>query len=183
MPADYLTAARWIDSRSFDIVSIQHEYGIWGGPDGDYALDFLKALRTPAVTTLHTVLQHPTTSQRKILGALVHASASTVVMSNSAAELLTRSYGTDPARVEIVPHGVPYVPMVASDSVKPQMGLKGRLVILSFGLLSPGKGYESAIAAMPAVVRADPTAVYVIVGATHPELIRREGESYREKLT
>jgi len=181
--ADYLSAARWIDSRSFDVVSLQHEYGIWGGSDGAHVLDFVKALRTPAVTTLHTVLQHPTASQRRILGELVHASASTVVMSNAAAELLTRSYGTDPARVEIVPHGVPYVPMVASDGVKPQMGLKAHMVILSFGLLSPGKGYESAIAAMPAVVRADPTAIYVIVGATHPELIRREGESYRDTLT
>ncbi len=180
--ADYLNAARWIDSRSFGVVSIQHEYGIWGGRDGAYVLDFVNALRTPFVVTLHTVLQHPTASQRQILGELVHSSASTVVMSNSAAELLTRSYGTDPARVEIVPHGVPYVPMVASDGVKPQMGLKGHMVILSFGLLSPGKGYESAIAAMPAVVRADPSAIYVIVGATHPELIRREGESYRETL-
>jgi glycosyltransferase involved in cell wall biosynthesis len=180
--ADYLNAARWIDSRSFGVVSIQHEYGIWGGRDGAYVLDFVNALRTPFVVTLHTVLQRPTASQRHILGELVHSSASTVVMSNSAADLLTRSYGTDPARVEIVPHGVPYVPMVASDGVKPQMGLKGHMVILSFGLLSPGKGYESAIAAMPAVVRADPSAIYVIVGATHPELIRREGESYRETL-
>ncbi len=182
VPADYLSAAHWIDSRSFDVVSIQHEYGIWGGRDGANVLDFLRALRTPVVSTLHTVLQRPTASQRRILSELVHASASTVVMSTSAAELLTRSYGTDPDHVEVVPHGVPSLPFVAPDTVKPQMGLKGRTVILSFGLLGPGKGYESAIAAMPAVVRADPTVVYVIVGATHPELIRREGETYRRKL-
>ena len=103
-------------------------------------------------------------------------------MSTSAAELLTHSYATDPSHVEIVAHGVPYLPLVAPDTVKPQLGLAGRTVILSFGLLGPGKGYESAIAAMPAVVQADPTAVYVIVGATHPELIRREGESYRHRL-
>jgi len=180
--ADYPSAARWVDSRSFDIVSVQHEYGIWGGPDGAYVLDFIDGLKTPIVTTLHTVLQHPSPSQRSILSELVRASAATVVMSNSAAELLTRSYGTDPAHVEIVPHGVPYLPFVPSDTVKPQLGLKGRKVILSFGLLGPGKGYEAAIAAMPAVVRADPTAIYVIVGATHPEMIRREGESYRQKL-
>ena len=181
-PADYQSAALWIDSRSFDVVSIQHEYGIWGGPDGAYVLDFIKALRTPVIATLHTVLEHPTPTQRSILIDLVQASAATVVMSTSAAELLTRSYGTDPSHVEIVPHGVPLLPLVAPDTVKPQMGLTGRTVILSFGLLGPGKGYESAIAAMPAVVRADPTVVYVIVGATHPDLIRRDGESYRAKL-
>ncbi len=181
-PADYVSAAHWIDAHPFDVVSVQHEYGIWGGPDGDLVLDFVHALRTPVVSTLHTVLQHPTAAQRRILIELVRASAATVVMSNSAAELLTRSYGTDPAHVEIVPHGVPTLPMVASETVKPQLGLVGRTLILSFGLLGPGKGYESAIAAMPAVVRADPTAVYVIVGATHPELLRRDGESYRYSL-
>ena len=182
VPSDYPSAARWVDSRPFDAVSIQHEYGIWGGPDGGYVLDFIDGLRTPIVTTLHTVLQNPSPSQRRILLELVHASAATVVMSSSAAELLSRSYGIDASQVEIVPHGVPYLPLVDSDTVKPQLGLKGHKVLLSFGLIGPGKGYEAAIAAMPAVVRADPTAIYVIVGATHPELIRREGESYRKKL-
>jgi glycosyltransferase involved in cell wall biosynthesis len=179
---DYRGAAQWIDSHGFDAVSIQHEYGIWGGPDGSYVLDFLKALRTPAVTTLHTVLQRPSRSQRKILMELIELSAATVVMSTSAAELLTRSYGTDPSHLQIIPHGVPYLPLVAPANVKPQMGLAGRTVILSFGLLGPGKGYESAIAAMPAVVEADPSCLYVIVGATHPELLRREGETYRASL-
>ncbi len=167
---------------SVDVVSIQHEYGIWGGRDGVHVLDFVRALRTPVVATLHTVLQHPTPSQRRILSELVRTVAATVVMSTSAATLLTRSYGIDPSRLEIVPHGVPSLPLVAPDSVKPQLGLEGRTVILSFGLLGPGKGYESVIAAMPAVVQVDPTALYVIVGATHPELIRRDGESYRRKL-
>jgi glycosyltransferase involved in cell wall biosynthesis len=180
--ADYLSAAAWVNARGADAVSIQHEYGIWGGPDGSHVLDFVKALNTPVVSTLHTVLQHPSTSQRSILTKLVRLSAATVVMSRSAADLLTRSYGTDPSHVEVVAHGVPYLPLVSPETVKPQLGLNGRLVILSFGLLGPGKGYESAIAAMPAVVRADPTAVYVIVGATHPELIRREGEAYRQRL-
>jgi glycosyltransferase involved in cell wall biosynthesis len=139
-------------------------------------------LQTPAVSTLHTVRQRPTASQRTILTKLVQASAATVVMSTSAAELLTRSYGIDPAHVEIVPHGVPFVPLAPPESAKAQLGLSGRLVILSFGLLGTGKGYESAIAAMPAVVRANPSAVYVIVGVTHPELVRREGEAYRARL-
>jgi glycosyltransferase involved in cell wall biosynthesis len=182
IPADYLSAARWIDAASFDVVSVQHEYGIWGGRDGSYVLDFIGALRTPVVSTLHTVLQNPSASQRSILTELVRSSAATVVMSNSAAELLALSYGTDKAEVDIVPHGVPYIPLTPSSAAKAQLGLSGRMVVLSFGLLGPGKGYESAIAAMPAVVEADPTAVYVIVGATHPELIRREGEAYRAKL-
>lgn len=179
---DYLSAARWIDERPFRVVSLQHEYGIWGGQDGAYVLDFVKALRTPVVATLHTVLQNPTPSQRRILTELVHAVAETVVMSTAAASLMTRSYGIDPARLEIVAHGVPQLPLVAPDTVKPQLGLAGHTVILSFGLLGPGKGYESAIAAMPAVVRADPSALYVIVGATHPDLLRSEGEAYRDRL-
>lgn len=146
-------------------------------------LDFVEALRTPVVATLHTVLQNPTPSQRRILSELVHLAAETVVMSTAAASLLTRSYGIDPTRLEIVPHGVPQIRLAAPDSVKPQLGLAGHTVILSFGLLGPGKGYESAIAAMPAVVQADPTALYVIVGATHPDLVRREGEAYRNQLT
>jgi len=182
VPADYARAARWLDASGVDVVSVQHEYGIWGGPDGLMVLDFVRALRTPVVATLHTVLQHPTDSQRRILADLVHATAATVVMSTSAAELLTRSYGVDPSHVEVIPHGVPDLPFVDPDTVKPRLGLEGRMVILSFGLLGTGKGYESAIAAMPALVAADPTALYVIVGATHPELIRREGEAYRRKL-
>jgi glycosyltransferase involved in cell wall biosynthesis len=179
---EYISAAHWIDSHGFDAVSIQHEYGIWGGHDGSHVLDFVRNLRTPTVVTLHTVLQNPTSSQRHILSELVRAATATVVMSDSAATLLARSYGTDPSLVEIIPHGVPTLPLVEPDSVKLQMDLSGRMVILSFGLLGPGKGYESAIAALPAVVQADPTALYVILGATHPELIRREGESYRHRL-
>jgi len=180
--ADAIGVARAIDASPVDVVSVQHEYGIWGGPDGAHVLDFVHALHTPVVATLHTVLQRPTHAQRSILQELVEATEATVVMSTSAAQLLTSSYGIDPSRLEVIPHGVPDLPFVAPDSVKPLLALEGRTVILSFGLLGPGKGYESAIAAMPAVVAADPTVLYVIVGATHPEMLRREGESYRRKL-
>jgi len=182
MPGDYLRAARWLDASDVEAVSVQHEYGIWGGADGAAILDFVGALRTPVVATLHTVLQRPTPSQRWILTELVRLTAATVVMSNSAADLLTRSYGVDPSHVEVIPHGVLDLPYVDPDTVKPQLGLEGRTIILSFGLLGPGKGYESAIAAMPAVVAAHPRALYVIVGATHPDMIRREGEAYRRRL-
>lgn len=182
VPADYTAAARWLNRRGVDVVSVQHEYGIWGGADGALVLDFLHALRVPAVATLHTVLATPTSSQRRILVELVDATAATVVMSSSAVNLLTRSYGIDPGHLEVIPHGVPDLPLADPGTVKPRFGVEGRTVILSFGLLGPGKGYESAIAAMPAVVESDPTALYVIVGATHPELVRREGEAYRERL-
>lgn len=180
--ADYLAVAQSLNSSGVDVVSIQHEYGIWGGDDGEYVLDFVRALRIPVVTTLHTVLRDPTPSQRRILISLVAMSATTVVMSRAAASLLADAYAVDPARLEIVPHGVPHLPLVDPATVKPRLGLDGRLVILSFGLLGPGKGYESAIAAMPAVVEAIPSALYVILGATHPDLLLRDGETYRRKL-
>ena len=179
---DYAYAARSLNDCGVDVVSIQHEYGIWGGDDGSYVLDFVRALRVPAVATLHTVLRTPTPSQRRVLSELVDACAATVVMSQSAASLLTRSYAVDPARLDVIAHGVPDLPLVAPDSVKPRLGLEGRQVILSFGLLGPGKGYELAIAAMPAVVAAMPSALYVVLGATHPGLLLREGEAYRRRL-
>jgi glycosyltransferase involved in cell wall biosynthesis len=182
LPGDYQRAAAWLDASGSDVVSIQHEYGIWGGADGAHVLDLVHALRTPSVATLHTILQNPTPSQHHILAQLVGMAEATVVMSDSAARLLTRAYGIDPARVEIVPHGVPDLPLVAPRRIKPKLGLEGRTLILSFGLLGPGKGYESVIAAMPALVRRVPDALYVIAGATHPELLRREGESYRRRL-
>jgi glycosyltransferase involved in cell wall biosynthesis len=179
---DYTRAAAWLNTSGSQVVSIQHEYGIWGGPDGAHVLDLVRTLRRPSVATLHTVLQHPTPSQHRILAELVGAVEATVVMSASAADLLTHAYGIAPSRVEIVPHGVPTLPLVDPEGVKPELGLEGRTVILSFGLLGPGKGYEAVIAALPALVRAVPEVLYVIVGATHPELLRREGESYRQSL-
>jgi glycosyltransferase involved in cell wall biosynthesis len=154
--ADYLSVARALNASGVDVVSIQHEYGIWGGDDGAYVLDFVRALRLPAVATLHTVLSKPSVSQRRALTELIGATAATVVMSETAASLLTRAYGIEPTRLRIVPHGVPHLPLVAPDSVKPRLRLQGHTVILSFGLLGPGKGYESVIAAMPAVVEAVP---------------------------
>ena len=180
--ADYISAARALNDSGVEIVSIQHEYGIWGGEDGAYVLDFVRALRMPAVATLHTVLSKPSRSQRQVLTDLINAAAATVVMSGTAASLLTRTYDIEPTRVEIVPHGVPHLQFVAPASVKPGLGLQGRTVILSFGLLGPGKGYESVIAAMPAVVEAVPDACYVVLGATHPDLLNREGEAYRRSL-
>jgi glycosyltransferase involved in cell wall biosynthesis len=180
--ADYLEVARNLNRSSVSVVSVQHEYGIWGGDDGEFVLDFVRALTKPVVATLHTVPQNPSARQRAILVGLVGASAASVVMSKSAARQLTRLYGVAPNLLDIVPHGVPDLPLVDPDSVKPSLGLAPGPVILSFGLLGPGKGYEAVIEAMPSVVGADPAARYVVLGATHPELLRREGEAYRARL-
>jgi glycosyltransferase involved in cell wall biosynthesis len=180
--SDYHAVAGALNASGTDVVSIQHEYGIWGGTDGGYVLDFVQALDRPVVTTLHTVLRRPTPNQRHILTSLIDRSNSIVVMSQAAATMLNNEYGVDDNKLEIVPHGVPNLPLVDPDHMKPRLGLEGRLVILSFGLVGPGKGYESAIAAMPAVVDAIPSAIYVILGATHPDLLLREGEAYRERL-
>ncbi len=179
---DYLKVARDLNRSGAGVVSVQHEYGIWGGDDGEFVLDFVGALTRPVVTTLHTVPQNPSARQRAILVGLVDGSAASVVMSQSAARLLTRVYGIAPNRLDVVPHGVPDLPLVAPDTIKPGLGLAPGPVILSFGLLGPGKGYETVIEAMPSVIAADPAARYVVLGATHPELLRREGEAYRTKL-
>ncbi|HYM83087.1 MAG TPA: glycosyltransferase family 4 protein [Candidatus Dormibacteraeota bacterium] len=179
---DYGRAARSLGA-CVDVVSIQHEFGIWGGPDGAYVLDFVRALTVPAVTTLHTVLKSPTAGQRAVLSELVARSDATVVMSRSAAALLVAVYGVERHKLDIVPHGVPDLPLVDPATVKASFGVDGRDVILSFGLLGPGKGYELALEALPAVVAAHPAACYVIVGATHPNLLRTEGEAYRVRLT
>jgi len=179
---DYRAAADALHDRGVDVISLQHEYGIWGGEDGGYVLDFVRALRLPVVTTLHTILRRPTAGQHRVLRELVRSSTATVVMSNAAAALLASAYGVDPTRVEVIPHGVPDLPLADPDRVKPIVGMEGRRLILSFGLLGPGKGYELAIDAMPAVVAAVPTACYVVVGATHPGLLLHEGEAYRNRL-
>jgi glycosyltransferase involved in cell wall biosynthesis len=179
---DYHRVARALNDSDATVVSVQHEYGIWGGSDGEYVLDFIAALTKPVVATLHTVPYTPTLGQRRVLMSLIDASAASVVMSRSAAALLSRVYGVNPAGLDVVPHGVPQLPLVEPDSVKPRLGMERAPMILSFGLLGPGKGYESVIEAMPAVLAADPTAYYVILGATHPDLLRHEGEAYRDKL-
>ena len=180
--ADYRTTAASLAGDGVELVSIQHEYGIWGGGDGSHVLDFVRALSMPSVATLHTVRRTPTPGQHRILVELCAAVDGVVVMSHAAATLLTRVYGVSPMRVSVIPHGVPDLPRVDPDLVKPGLDLAGRAVILSFGLIGPGKGYERAIAAMPAVVAAVPDALYVILGVTHPDLLLREGEAYRESL-
>lgn len=180
--ADHVEAANWVNRCGAGVVSIQHDTGIWGGQDDSHVLDFVHALTLPVVTTLHTLVTHPTPSQLEIMQGLLRQTHATVVMSRAAATAITGVYGADPARVHVIPRGVPDLPFVDADSVKPALGVAGRRVLLSFGLLGPGKGYESMIEAMPAVVKAVPTARYVILGATHPEVLLAEGDVYRTRL-
>ena len=182
VPADFARAARSLMYGGVGAVSVQHEYGIWGANDGEGVLEFLSALSVPAVATLHTVLRHPTAGQARVMRGILDTTAAVVVMSRAAASILVDRYAADPSHLEIIPHGVPDLPFVEPDSVKPGLGMSGRQVLLSFGLVGPGKGYESVIETMPEVVRAVPDACYVILGATHPELQRTEGERYRTRL-
>ena len=179
--ADYAHTARALND-CVDVVSIQFEAGIWGGEDGAHVLDFVRALRVPVVATLHAVPGAPTLGQRTVISALVAGVNSTVVMSPTALTVLASTYGADVRHVEVIPHGVPDLPLVDPTTVKPTLGLEGRIVLLSFGLLGPDKGYELAIDALPKVAAANPSVLYAIVGSTHPDLVRREGEAYRTGL-
>ena len=179
--ADYSNTGRAIGA-CVDVVSIQYDFASWGGEDGEYVFDFVRALDVPAVATLHSIPAKPTVRQRTILSDLIASVDATVVLSTSAAGLLAGAYGVDPRRLDVIPHGVPDLPLVEPETLKTAVGLEGRDVILSFGLLGPAKGYELAIDALPAVVAAHPNACYVIVGATHPDVLLADGEAYRAAL-
>jgi glycosyltransferase involved in cell wall biosynthesis len=180
--ADYLEAARRINAGEPDAVCVQHEFGLFGGPAGEHLMLMLDAVRAPVTTTLHTVLTHPDSDQRRVFNRLIRRSARIIVMAERGRRILTEVWGVAPEKIVVTPHGAPDRPLVDTAGPKAQLGLDGREVMLTFGLLSPGKGLESMIRAMPETVRARPDALYVILGATHPHLVAREGEVYREGL-
>lgn len=181
-PGAYLDAAEYINAAGFDVVSLQHEFGIFGGEAGNYVLGLIAALRVPLVTTLHTVLDQPSEAQHAVMMALLAASARVIVMARKARTILIERYGADPARIAVIPHGIPDLPLADTQDAKRRLGFADRQVILTFGLLSPNKGIEVMIEGMPMVLSAAPDAVYVVMGATHPALLRAEGEAYRESL-
>lgn len=181
-PNDYRVAARRINASGVDVLSVQHEFGLYGGPDGDAILGFLDRLHLPVVTTLHTVPASPTRGQRRVLEAIAQRADRLVVMSEAAAARLMSGYDLGSTSVDTIPHGVPDLPLHPVGPVRAELGLRGRRVVISFGLVGPGKGFEHAIEAMAMVREAIPDALYVILGATHPDLLARDGESYRESL-
>jgi len=179
---DYAQAAAFLNGADVDVVSLQHEYGIFGGDAGNSILRLLSRLEMPIVTTLHTVLAEPTLMQRTVMKQIIGHSAKIVVMAEKARALLRSVHGVPAQMIEVIPHGIPDLPFRDSSDAKDKFGLEGKAVILTFGLLSPNKGIETMIDAMPRIIGACPNAVYVVLGATHPNLLRDEGETYRDSL-
>lgn len=180
--ADYKLAADFINIRNLDVLLVQHEYGIFGGDAGSHVLSMLREVATPVVTTMHTVLCEPNDDQRKVTHELVALSDRIVVMADRAKQLLHDVYDVPPEKVVMIPHGIPDVPFVDAAFYKDQFGTEGRTVLLTFGLLSPGKGIEHVIRALPKLVVDHPDLVYVLLGATHPHVKRQSGEQYRHQL-
>src|SRR6185437_8175574 len=175
-------AADYLNINGVDLVVLQHEYGIFGGPAGGYILELLRELRMPIVTILHTVLDEPDRAQQKVLSEVARLSDRLVVMSHHAFEVLHDLYHVPVEKVTYIPHGIPDVAFIDPNFFKDQFDAEGKVVLLTFGLLSPNKGIEHAIAAMPAILERYPNVVYLVLGATHPHVRRRDGEAYRLML-
>jgi glycosyltransferase involved in cell wall biosynthesis len=180
--SSYERAAEFLNFNGNDLVCMQHEYGIFGGTVGSHILALLRRLKMPLVTTLHTVLRDPDPDQLAVLDEISHLSDRLIVMSEHAASLLRDVYGVSNEKIDVIPHGVPDLPFMDPNYFKDLFGTQGKSVLLTFGLLSPNKGIESVIRALPAILKKHPDLVYVISGATHPHIRRREGERYREEL-
>ena len=177
--ADYVRAAEFLNFNNVRAVLLQHEFGIFGGRDGAYVLDLLRELRCPIITTFHTILQEPSATQREVMDELVALSSLLVVMSERGRRFLKEVYGAPDVKIRVIHHGVPSIPLVEPAHYKTQFEMEGRELLLTFGLLSPGKGIEYALQALPLVVEEHPDLCYIILGATHPSILRDQGESYR----
>jgi glycosyltransferase involved in cell wall biosynthesis len=178
--SSYRRAADFLNVGGTDVLCVQHEYGIFGGKAGSHLLALLHDVSMPVVTTLHTLLRTPSDEQRQVLDDIARVSTRLVVMSRYGADLLQEVHGVSPDKIDLIPHGIPHSRPVRAS--KMLLGLEGQKVILTFGLLSPDKGIEYVIQALPEIVRRHPNAVYVVVGATHPHVLEHTGDSYRRSL-
>src|SRR5579872_6447485 len=180
--SSYLRAADFLNISNVDIVCLQHEFGIFGGPAGSHILALLRELRMPIVTTLHTILREPRAEQRRVMDGLISLSTRLVVMTERGRQMLEEIYHAPPAKIDLIPHGIPDVGFVDPTYFKDQFGVEGKTVLLTFGLLSPNKGIEHVLNALPEILTQFPEVVYIVLGATHPNELREHGEAYRLSL-
>jgi len=180
--ASYERAADFLNINNFDVVCVQHEFGIYGGPAGGHLLALLRDLNMAVVTTFHTLLEEPNPEQRRVMRELTQLSNRLVVMTRRGERILRDVYSASPKQIDLIPHGIPDMPFVDPNLYKDQFGLEGKLVLLTFGLLSPSKGIENVLKALPEIVAEFPDVVYMVLGATHPHLVREQGEAYRLSL-
>src|ERR1700681_4439600 len=178
----YQEAAEFLNFNNIDMVCLQHEYGIFGGPAGSHILHLLRGLKMPAVTTLHTVLREPNPDQRMVMEEIAELSDRLVVMSQLSSQFLQEIYKVPGSKIDMVPHGVPDLPFLDPNFYKDRFGVEGKAVLLTFGLLSPNKGIENVIQALPQVLSKHKNAAYIVAGATHPHILRREGDKYRARF-
>src|SRR6185369_14437156 len=181
LPA-YERAADFLNISNVGAVSLQHEFGIFGGPSGSHLIPLVRALKMPVVTTFHTILRQPNADQRRVMHELLAHSTRLVVMSQIGQDLLRDVYEAPVEKIDVIPHGIPDLPFVDPTFFKDKFGVEGKLVLLTFGLLSPSKGIENVLNALPEILRQFPNVVYIVLGATHPNLVREQGEAYRFSL-
>lgn len=178
----YLRAADFLNISDVDVVCVEHEFGIFGGPAGSHVLALLRELRMPIVTTLHTILREPNAEQRRVMRELIRLSTRLVVMSERGREFLRDIHEAPESKIDLIPHGIPDMPFADPNYFKDEFAVAGKQVLLTFGLLSPNKGIEFALRALPEILREFPNTVYIVLGQTHPNLLRNEGEAYRLSL-
>lgn len=178
----YDKAIEYINQSTADVVHLQHEFGIFGGQDGEYIVPFMERIEKPMVVTFHTVLEKPGEHRKKIVQEIARLSKAIVVMIGAAADRLEEVYGIDRSKVVVIPHGVPDIAYGPTQHYKNELGYENNMILSTFGLINPGKGVEYVINGLPEVVKIHPELKFLIIGATHPNLVKKEGEVYREKL-
>ena len=178
----YHRAADFLNTNEVEVLCVQHEYGIYGGDCGEHVLKMLREVRMPIVTTLHTILTDPSATQRRVMAELAHLSDRLVTMTQKGVDLLKEVYRLPEEKIDLIPHGIPDMAFVDPNFYKDKFGVEGKTTLLTFGLLSPGKGIEHVIEAMPDILAKHPNVVYIVLGATHPHVLKHEGEAYRERL-